>query len=184
MKPLSSDPERGSTTAEYLGVVTLVAAIITALLVGAPPIGESIGSGIKAAICRMAGTRCDASGSKLSWADRKDLVDHYTAAGLDEFLAYRSSPQRRSELDWTTDGCSAPVVGSSGVSFDFTDACLRHDFGYRNYKKLGLFGQNKKRVDRRFMEDMKEHCATRGILVRDRCYRWAYRFYYAVVAFA
>ncbi len=42
-------------------------------------------------------------------------------------------------LDWTTDGCSAPIVGSEGRSFNFRTACDRHDFGYRNFKALGLF---------------------------------------------
>jgi hypothetical protein len=42
-------------------------------------------------------------------------------------------------LDWTTDGCSAPIVGSEGRSFNFRAACDRHDFGYRNFKALGLF---------------------------------------------
>ena len=35
-------------------------------------------------------------------------------------------------LDWSNDGCSAPIVGSEGRSFNFRAACDRHDFGYRN----------------------------------------------------
>ena len=39
-------------------------------------------------------------------------------------------------LDWSSDGCSAPVVHSTGRSFDFTNACRRHDFGYRNMSQV------------------------------------------------
>ncbi|MGA1629767.1 MAG: phospholipase A2, partial [Ilumatobacteraceae bacterium] len=33
----------------------------------------------------------------------------------------------------STDGCSAPIVGSSGRSFNFRLACERHDLAYANY---------------------------------------------------
>ena len=39
-------------------------------------------------------------------------------------------------FDWSTDGCSAPLVGGEGRSFNFVAACRRHDFGYRNLKLL------------------------------------------------
>ncbi|MBI5089002.1 MAG: hypothetical protein HZB15_09135, partial [Actinobacteria bacterium] len=39
-------------------------------------------------------------------------------------------------FDWTTDWCSAPLVGSTGRSFDFRAPCRRHDFGYRNLQLL------------------------------------------------
>ncbi|MBJ7426381.1 MAG: hypothetical protein JHD22_05530, partial [Ilumatobacteraceae bacterium] len=39
-------------------------------------------------------------------------------------------------FDQSSDLCSAPVIGSTGRSFDFTQACERHDFAYRNYKLL------------------------------------------------
>ena len=39
-------------------------------------------------------------------------------------------------FDWITDGCSAPLVGSTGRSFNFRGPCRRHDFGYRNLQLL------------------------------------------------
>src|SRR5438046_470429 len=39
-------------------------------------------------------------------------------------------------FDWSTDLCSAPLVGNTGRSFNFTEPCRRHDFGYRNEKLL------------------------------------------------
>lgn len=119
----------------------------------------------------------------VAWREQRELVDRYLDAPLEEFLDYRDSSQRDERLDWSTDECSAPVVGSTGVSFDFTDACLRHDFGYRNTKQLGLFGQRKAEIDNRFLADMKDHCATRGALLQASCYRWAYTFYHAVRRF-
>ena len=57
-------------------------------------------------------------------------------------------------LDWTTDGCSAPVVGNEGRSFNFTQACVRHDFGYRNIKRLGQFTENvRAKIDEQFHRD-------------------------------
>lgn len=43
--------------------------------------------------------------------------------------------------------------------YDFTDACLRHDFGYRNSKDLDIFDGEKSRIDNQFRDDMRDHCA-------------------------
>jgi hypothetical protein len=99
----------------------------------------------------------------IDWVESEELVSRYADAPLEDYLAYRDSADRDDRLDYTTDECSAPLVGSTGISFDFTAACLRHDFGYRNYKELGLFGERKSDVDRRFLEDMKDHCASRSV---------------------
>lgn len=104
-------------------------------------------------------------------------------AELDEFLVYRSSEERDPRLDYSSNECSAPLVGSVGRSFDFTDACLRHDFGYRNYGRLGIFEQRKEGVDRRFLADMRDHCETRTWILRGRCRAWAEAFYLAVDRF-
>jgi hypothetical protein len=41
----------------------------------------------------------------------------------------------------------------------------------------------KSEIDRRFYEDMKDHCATRSAFLQASCYGWARRFYAGVVAF-
>jgi hypothetical protein len=115
-----------------------------------------------------------------SWKEERELVDRYTRGDLDEFLDYKDSDDHDDRLDYSDDGCSAPVVGSTGLSFDFTEACERHDFGYRNYKRLGLFDEEKRRVDRQFLDDMLDHCAGRSIFLRGQCRNWAYVFYGAV----
>ena len=91
-------------------------------------------------------------------------------------------------FDWTADLCSAPLVGNTGRSFDFTEPCRRHDFGYRNTKLLDQrYGHGKYwnararlKIDRQFLEDMKHHCKSRRLIDHPTCDAWAYTFYSAV----
>ena len=92
-------------------------------------------------------------------------------------------------LDTSTDLCSAPLVGSTGRSFDFRDACRRHDFGYRNLKLLdrrsGRPGSvwhwlNRLRVDAQFLTDMRSHCWSRRTWDRPTCLAWASVYHRAV----
>lgn len=94
-------------------------------------------------------------------------------------VAKRKYPQ----LDWSTDGCSAPFVGNTGRSFNFRRACVRHDFGYRNYKRLGRFDESTRQsLDDRFHLDMVESCAPRRNTFKFRCLAWAEVFYASVRA--
>lgn len=107
---------------------------------------------------------------------------------LQKFLATAAAPtavDRR--FDWSTDYCSAPLLGNTGFSFDFHDPCRRHDFGYRNLHLMdrrygGGFwtGTNRRRVDQRFLADMNAHCSTRSVWLQMRCYSWARTYYLAV----
>lgn len=100
------------------------------------------------------------------------------------FLSVADAAGRDTRLDWSTDGCSAPFIGGSGLSFDFVDACRRHDFAYRNFPRLrkgrlwtsGL----RSRVDDVFHRDMLDSCRTRPATSRVRCRTWADVFYRAV----
>ena len=92
-------------------------------------------------------------------------------------------------FDWSTDGCSAPLIGDTGRSFDFGEACVRHDFGYRNLQLLEVrYGSgrtywnatNRKRVDQQFFTDMKAHCRGRALMLRPTCNWWADVFFHAV----
>ncbi|MCU1395849.1 MAG: phospholipase a2 [Ilumatobacteraceae bacterium] len=130
-----------------------------------------------------------------------------TAAGDDAFVqrmlfatsigAFTSATRQRigpdgrsgdTWFDWSTDLCSAPLVGNTGRSFDFTEPCRRHDFGYRNTKLLdrrygaGRFwnGPNRKRIDENFLGDMLTHCHARRLIDRPTCISWAYTYYSAV----
>lgn len=92
--------------------------------------------------------------------------------------------------DWTTDDCSAPLVGSTGLSFDFTHPCHRHDFGYRNFKRIrdefavdAWNALTKRSTDNSFRRDMRNHCATRPVWLKAQCYNWSAVFYEAVRLF-
>jgi hypothetical protein len=134
------------------------------------------------------------------------LVD----APLAEFLQARAA-QTPAHLDWTADGCSTGIPpGNSGRSFDFTAACSRHDFAYRNLKRLEQWygchhrrldhycepGQersgrsersgrywnraNRRRADQRFLADMLDDCRRRVTAQRLTCRVWARTYHRAV----
>lgn len=107
-------------------------------------------------------------------------------------------------FDWTTDGCSVPIIGNDGRSFNFATACRRHDFGYRNLKLLdrryncvglapgticsidtwsyGHFwnAEQRSRIDEQFQRDMFTSCTTRARSMRVRCEAWAITFFQSV----
>lgn len=106
---------------------------------------------------------------------------------LEQFIRDTATGDRW--FDWTNDGCSAPLLGSTGRSYDFRQACIRHDFGYRNLKRLERrYGDghtywnatNRRRVDQQFLADMKQHCKHRGLLLRISCFVNAWTYYTAV----
>lgn len=113
------------------------------------------------------------------------VVEHLTfATDLDGFMRERSARRRRhSHLDWETDGCSAPVVGSTGRSFNFRTACIRHDFAYRNFGRLGLLdAATRARVDEVFRLDLMSTCLRKPTSLRIRCLAWSEVFFAAVRA--
>jgi hypothetical protein len=87
-------------------------------------------------------------------------------------------------LVWESDGCSAPVIGSG--PFDFSLACYRHDFGWRNLKAIHgdavpvWTADNKDRVDAGFLWDMRTRCASLSPVLRIGCDTTA-RVYYTAV---
>ncbi|MFC0007246.1 phospholipase [Micromonospora siamensis] len=84
-------------------------------------------------------------------------------------------------FDWSTDYCSSSPDNPLG--FRFSLSCHRHDFGYRNYKAMGLFSANKSRLDSAFYADLKRVCATYSYVVRPACYSLAWTYYEAVNVF-
>ena len=112
--------------------------------------------------------------------------------GTDGFEAVLKAPSppagpatvHPSYLVWESDGCSAPVLGSG--PFDFSLACYRHDFGWRNLKAINT-GEvpvwtvgNKDRVDAGFLWDMRTRCASLSPIWRIGCDTTA-RVYYTAV---
>lgn len=75
--------------------------------------------------------------------------------------------------------CSAPILGNSGRSFDFTVPCQSHDFGYdlqRYYRDRGAehSRETRREADRQFREDVFAHCEqTRSGFNEWSCKNWA-----------
>jgi hypothetical protein len=107
---------------------------------------------------------------------------------LNRFRLERARAKRAHRwLITATDGCSAPVVGSSGASFNFRLACERHDLAYSNYSVLSRLGfgnewnaELRARVDDQFQRDLQQQCTTRRHSQRLRCDAWAVVFFHAV----
>lgn len=179
--------ERGQASPEYVAVIVLVALAFVAMAAAANP-GREVGEAVGSALARAAQGPPSPPASARAPASRRppepvDLVEALMSRDLEDFLAYRASATRDPRPDYSTDECSAPVVGSTGSTFDFTQACLRHDFGYRNYGRLGLLDAHRRSVDERFLADMQEHCLTRDPEELIRCFGWARTFYRGVRAF-
>ncbi len=108
------------------------------------------------------------------------------AVPLAEFARGRAAWRRTWPwLDWTSDGCSAPLVGDRGRSFDFAWPCRRHDFAYRNLRRLGpphWSASARDRADARFLDDMRAACEARRAPQRPSCERWAALYHGAVRA--
>lgn len=90
--------------------------------------------------------------------------------------------------DWSTDDCSVPI--DIPVAEDFEHPCHRHDFGYRNYKRIertigiDVWTEAAKLVvDDQFLEDTREVCASRSFFLKQACLGWAQVFYWAVRGF-
>jgi hypothetical protein len=84
-------------------------------------------------------------------------------------------------FDWSTDYCSASP--DKPLGFDFRISCHRHDFGYRNFKKLSVFPANKPRLDDAFYADLKAVCTTYGVVAKQTCQALAWTYYQAVKTF-
>jgi len=107
---------------------------------------------------------------------------------LTRFIQIADSTSKDSRLTWTTDGCSVPVLGSTGRTFDFYNACRRHDFAYRNIGKLDggkwWTAEMREKVDSVFRKDMLAHCRQRPKNTRRSCTAWAETYFTAVRVYA
>jgi hypothetical protein len=106
---------------------------------------------------------------------------------LSAFVASADLLTHDVRLDWSTDGCSAPIVQSTGRSFDFFNACRRHDFGYRNMSRLKnghVWSEALRlRIDEQLRKDMRSSCTTRDVISRTQCFVWAETFFRTVRRF-
>ncbi|MQA07197.1 MAG: phospholipase [Pseudonocardiaceae bacterium] len=89
----------------------------------------------------------------------EEVTDDYLfTTSLPEFVEIRSAAPYPDQLDWASDACSWSP--DEPLGFDFTPACYRHDFGYRNYKRQGRFNEDTRlTIDDNFYADLKVICA-------------------------
>lgn len=105
---------------------------------------------------------------------------------LARFRLERSRAARAHRLDATTDGCSAPLLGSEGRSFNFRLPCERHDFAYRNFAlRSGSGGPAwdaalRAAVDDQFQRDLQSVCLLRRGSFRLRCDAWVVVYFHTV----
>lgn len=124
------------------------------------------------------------AGAAWATTDKAALLAAWTqptATSTNAWNTARRERARWADFDWSTDYCSASPDRPLG--FDFSLACWHHDFGYRNYKDLGRFRENKARVDDTFYADLRRKCATYSPYVRPACLSLAWTYYQAVHVF-
>lgn len=136
----------------------------------------------------VATSQTRARAGSITTPDRS-VVDYLVfEVPLERFRAERSRIKRRHRwLVTVTDGCSAPITGSAGRSFNFRTACERHDLAYSNYQLLARHGLGvtwdaafRARVDDRFQSDLQQSCTKRRHSERLRCDAWAVVYFHAV----
>ena len=126
-------------------------------------------------------TSVDASTFNYSSYSQWRALMFDTSLGKFESIA-KEPDNRPKKFDWSTDYCSAPLVGSTGLTFDFSAACRRHDFGYRNVKSLTYMvsAEQRREIDEQFRSDLRYSCSKRSIWQRPTCYAWSETFYRVV----
>jgi Prokaryotic phospholipase A2 len=119
-------------------------------------------------------------------ADKPAVLSSFTqtsAASYSTFFAARGNQGAWAAygFDWSTDKCSSSPDNPLG--FPFANSCIRHDFGYRNYKAIGAFPANKARLDTMLFADLERVCARYSGLTRSACDSLAHTYYTAVHLF-
>jgi Prokaryotic phospholipase A2 len=173
--------QSGQASPEYVGLIFLVA--LVAMAFTAIKVEPGIASAVQGAFCNAVGAKCaPALTAAESLAQQEAILEGVFDGTLDEFLAMKGDPEHDPRMDYSDDGCSAPT-GSEGFWFHFREACERHDFGYRNAKRLGLFDDLKDRIDLAFVDDMVAACAEEAWWQRRPC-RWMAGVYFGAVSIA
>jgi hypothetical protein len=133
-----------------------------------------------AALVTVLGTATTAAADP---ADKAQVLAGWTQTGSgsqNTFLAARADQGSWAayNFDWSTDVCSSSPDNPFG--FPFENSCIRHDFGYRNYKAMGTFEANKDRIDSAFYEDLKRACTKYDGAQLSACNALARTYYEAV----
>jgi hypothetical protein len=120
-----------------------------------------------------------------NWWKMTELESARKAYGLslDKFLIEAQSPYHDPRLEWSNDLCSGPTFVDYFWEDNFEPACIRHDFGYRNFgstKALNKTGDQKTVIDDQFLEDMNRACRGMARIPRYSCQTSAALWYEGV----
>ncbi|MEU8353610.1 phospholipase [Streptomyces sp. NPDC048845] len=131
----------------------------------------------------LAAALLPATSASAAPADKAQILSNWTqtsASSYNAFFAARADQGSWSAygFDWSTDVCSTSPDNPFG--FPFANSCIRHDFGYRNYKAAGTFEANKARLDSAMYADMKRVCARYTGATKASCDATAWTYYQAV----
>jgi hypothetical protein len=143
-------------------LLTLFAATAATVLLGLTLASPAHAATLDQKLALLSSFTQPTSASQAAWAWARNNQGAYAGYGL----------------DWSTDYCSDSP--DQPLGFDFRMPCARHDFGYRNYKVVGLFPGNKDRIDNAFYFDLKVKCGTYSWVVRPACNSLAWTYYEAV----
>jgi hypothetical protein len=118
------------------------------------------------------------------WRGEQAAANHVSRSTIDRWLG--SSPSRldstaarRRPWDVSTDLCS--FAPDTGPAFDFRVPCIRHDFAWRNLKRLGVSTRARRlRASEQFLRDMVGTCAGRPVVQRAVCRSVASTYFHAV----
>jgi hypothetical protein len=119
-------------------------------------------------------------------ADKPAVLAGFTQTSVTSYNAFFAARGNQGAwaayaFDWSTDKCSSSPDNPLG--FPFANGCIRHDFGYRNYKAIGTFPANKARLDNMLLADLERVCARYSGFTRGACDTLAHTYYQAVHVF-
>jgi hypothetical protein len=119
-------------------------------------------------------------------ADKPAVLASFTHTSVTSYTAFFAARANQAAwaayaFDWSTDKCSDSPDNPLG--FPFANGCIRHDFGYRNYKAIGTFAANKARLDSMLLADLQRVCARYSGVTKAACDSLAHTYYEAVHVF-
>jgi hypothetical protein len=119
-------------------------------------------------------------------ADKPAVLASFTQTSVSSYSAFFAARGNQGAwaayvFDWSTDKCSSSPDNPLG--FPFENGCIRHDFGYRNYKAIGTFSANKARLDSMLLADLERVCARYSGVTKSACDGLAHTYYEAVHVF-
>lgn len=84
------------------------------------------------------------------------------------------------QLDWESNGCSAPEGLGLGYRELFAPACAVHDFAYHNLRVLEPTAENRRASDLAFHTNLKSICTRQRLVAQPACLSAAAAYYAAV----